>query len=200
MADLPHGQIVTKIWPIYSALGTPTVDAGNVTIRVFGEVEKEVTLAWEQLMGLPKVKKVLDFHCVTRWSRIGDEWEGVSLGEVLKLARPKGDYLMFHCYEGYTTNLPISYIDEDAMLAYNFNGKPLERIHGGPLRAFIPKLYGWKSAKWIHGIEVMPEDRAGFWEERGYNMRGDYAFEERYSEGVGFVNKISAILDFKKGK
>ncbi len=198
--ELPHGQVATKVWPVYDALGAPDIKQEDVTVKVFGEVEKKLELSWSELMKLPKVHKVLDFHCVTRWSRIQDDWEGVSLKKILDMAKPKGDFLMFHCYEGYTTNLPISYINEDSMLAYNFNGKPLEKIHGGPLRAFIPNLYAWKSAKWTHGIEVMKEDLAGFWEERGYNMRGDWRYEERYSEGVSFVDKISAILQSRKDK
>lgn len=200
MVELPPGQIVTKVWPLYTALGTPDIDAKEVRLKVFGVVEKRLDLSWSQLMEIQKVKKVLDFHCVTKWSRIGDEWEGISLRAVLEMAGAKGGFLMFHCSEGYTTNIPVSYVDENAMLAYDFNGKPLEKEHGGPLRAFIPRLYGWKSAKWIEGIEVMPEDRAGFWEERGYNMRGDYTKEERYAKGVDFVNKISAILDLKKDR
>ncbi|MFI5412611.1 MAG: molybdopterin-dependent oxidoreductase [Candidatus Micrarchaeales archaeon] len=196
--DLPPGQIVTKVWPLYTALGTADVKPNEVKISVYGAVENKLEFNWDELMKLPKVKKVLDFHCVTRWSRIGDEWEGVSLKSILNKAKPDGSYIMFHCYEGYTTNLPINYIDENSMLAYNFNGKPLEKNHGGPLRAFIPSLYGWKSAKWIHSIEVMKEDTPGFWEERGYNMRGDYTKEERYLEGVSFVDKVSAILNFKK--
>lgn len=200
MADLPPGQVLTKVWPVYDALGAPEppTKTQEQTIKVWGEVDNELLLNWEALMKLPKVKEIQDFHCVTRWSRVGDEWEGVSLNAILDMAKPKGKFIMFHCYEGYSANVPMDYINEHCMLAYNFNGKPLEPIHGGPMRARVPTLYGWKSAKWVNEIEVMKEDRPGFWEKRGYNMRGDYTKEERYWEGINFVSKVSAILSGRK--
>jgi DMSO/TMAO reductase YedYZ molybdopterin-dependent catalytic subunit len=185
---------------VYSALGEPEVRRDEAGIRVFGQVGRELALGWGELMGLPKVRKVIDFHCVTKWSRTGDDWEGVALRPLLDSAKPMGAYIMFHCHDGYTANLPAEYVDGDAMLAYSFNGRPLEREHGGPLRAFIPRLYGWKSAKWVKSIEVMKEDRPGFWEQRGYNMRGDWKLEERYWGGVNFVDKVKSILGARKGQ
>ena len=190
---LPPGQVLAKTFPIYSALGTPEIDVSQFKMRIFGAVRKPLEFSWEGLMQQQGIKKTEDFHCVTRWSRVGDVWEGIALKPLLFSAQPFGRFLMFHCYEGYTTNLPIEYIDDNAMLAFGFNGKPLEKIHGGPLRALVPTLYGWKSAKWINDIEVMEQDKPGFWEQRGYNMRGDYTKEERYWEGVGFVDKLRAI-------
>ena len=189
---VPPGQIVDRInWPVLSATDTPKVDTAKYRLRVFGAVEREVSLTWEQLTSMPRVKKVVDYHCVTRWSRLGDEWEGVPVKELLKLAGPKGSFLMLRSsYADYSANVPMSYINDDCLVALGWNGKPLEPKHGGPVRAFIPTLYFWKSCKWLDGVEVMAADRPGFWELRGYNMRGDYWKEERYWEGINFVNKL----------
>ena len=189
---VPPGQIVSRIvWPVLSATDTPKIDTSSYRLKVYGSVEREVSLGWEQLMAMPRAKLVLDMHCVTRWSRLGDEWEGVRIKDLLKMAGARGGYLMLRSsYVDYSANVPISYIDDNCLVAFGWNGKPLEPAHGGPVRAFIPTLYAWKSAKWLDGIEVMNGDRPGFWELRGYNMRGDYWKEERYWEGVNFVSKL----------
>lgn len=191
MGKLPPGQIATKIWPVLSATDTPDIDTSTYALSVTGAVDKEISLSWGQLMKIPKVKRILDYHCVTRWSKLGDEWEGIPIKDILNLAGPKGDYLMLtSSYVNYSANVPISYIDDNCLVAFGWNGKPLEPKHGGPVRACIPTLYFWKSTKWLDGIEVMKEDRPGFWEQRGYNMRGDYWKEERYWNGINFVNKL----------
>ena len=128
-----------------------------------------------------------------------DEWEGIPIKYFLDLAKPKGEFLMLYSsYVGYSANVPMSYINDDCMVAFGWNGKPLEVKHGGPIRAFVPTLYLWKSTKWLDGIEVMKTNRPGFWEQRGYNMRGDFNKEERYSDGLNFVNKLAVLEEIGK--
>jgi DMSO/TMAO reductase YedYZ molybdopterin-dependent catalytic subunit len=192
MGKVPHGQIVTKTFPVLSASSTPDIDISSYKLRIYGEVENEFEFSWEELMKMPMSKKIVDIHCVTRWSRLGDEWEGISLKYLLSRAKPKGSFLMLRSsYVGYSANVPMDYVNDECMVAFRFNGQPLENEHGGPVRAFIPTLYFWKSTKWLDGIEVMKEDKPGFWEKRGYNMRGDYNKEERYWNGLNFVNKLA---------
>jgi len=191
MGKLPHGQIETKAFPVLSASHTPDIDISKYSLKIYGSVEKELSFSWDELMKMPMVKAVVDIHCVTRWSRIGDTWEGIRLSYLLSMAKPKGKFLMLRSsYVGYSANVPMDYIDDNCLVAFKFNGKPLEKDHGGPVRAFIPTLYFWKSTKWLDGIEVMEEDKPGFWEKRGYNMRGDYNKEERYWTGLNSVNKL----------
>ncbi len=191
-SKVPPGQVVTKIFPVLSATETPETDIKKFRFKVFGAVEKPYTMTWEELMNMPKIKKTLDIHCVTHWSKLGDEWEGISMKAVLEKAKPKGKFVMeWSSSVGYSTNVPIeNAMTENAMLAFNFNGKPLESDHGGPLRGVIPELYFWKSAKWIDGLEVMEADKAGFWEKRGYNMHGDPWKEERYWDVKESVSNI----------
>ncbi len=191
MGKLPHGQVETKIFPVLSASNTPEVDTSAYRLRIYGAVDKELSLAWDELIKMPMAQKVVDIHCVTRWSRIGDTWEGIPIKNLLGMAGSHGRFLMLHSsYVGYSANVPMDYINDECLVAFKFNGKPLERDHGGPIRAFIPTLYFWKSTKWLDGIEVMENDRPGFWEKRGYNMRGDFNKEERYWKGLNFVNKL----------
>lgn len=200
---VPPGQVLTKVFPVLSASDIPEIDLTKFRFRVFGKVENPYTLSWEELMAMPKVKKIEDIHCVTHWSRLGDEWEGISLKAILERAKPKGKFVMEYADSvGYSTNIPIEYaLNEGAMLAFNFNGKPLESKHGGPLRGLIPGLYFWKSAKWIDGIEVMEIDRPGFWEKRGYNMHGDPWKEERYWDvGESISTTLKRILNVRQHK
>ena len=166
-------------------------------------MERPYVMTWEELMYMPKVRKTLDIHCVTHWSRLGDEWEGISMKAVLEKAKPKGKFVMQHSDSvGYTANTPIeNATTENAMLTYNFNGKPLPGQHGGPLRGIIPELYFWKSAKWIDGLEVLEDDKPGFWEQRGYNMHGDPWKEERYWSVQESVSSIlKRVLDVRQHK
>ncbi len=200
---VPPGQVVTKIYPVLSASSIPTIDIHNFRLRVFGAVDNPYYLTWEELMAMPKIKRILDIHCVTRWSRLDDGWEGIALKPIIERAKPRGKFVMQYADTvGYSTNIPIEYATgDDAMLAYNFNGKPLEPKHGGPLRAVIPGLYFWKSAKWIDAIEVMENDRPGFWETRGYNMHGDPWKEERYWDVKESVSSIlSRVLKTRQHK
>ncbi|MBV8055312.1 MAG: molybdopterin-dependent oxidoreductase, partial [Deltaproteobacteria bacterium] len=139
---------------------------------------------WDEFRRLPVHSQTSDFHCVTTWSRYDNRWEGVKVSDLMKLVKlkPQAHYVFVHCDGGDTTNLPLDeFLDEDVMLAYRHDGKDLEPDHGWPLRLVVPKLYGWKSAKWIRVIEFCAKERRGFWEVRGYHNHGDPWTEERYS-------------------
>ncbi len=182
---LPPGQRLTKDWPILSYGPTPRVDTDAWRISVWGEVEEDVTWTWAEFLAIGTETRSNDIHCVTHWSRYDNEWEGVLLRDLLARlkVKPSADSLMFHCYGGYTTNVLLADIshDDHAMLAVKHDGQPISPEHGGPVRAVIPSLYFWKSAKWVGGIELMSQDRPGFWEMYGYHSHGDPWREERYS-------------------
>lgn len=200
---VPPGQVVSKTFPVLSASNVPVIDLKKFQFRVSGAVENPYSLSWEELMQMPRIKRTLPIDCVTHWSRLADDWEGISLKAILERAKPKGKYTMHYAGSvGYSTNVPLeNCVTDDAMLAFNFNGKPLEPQHGGPLRGLIPGLYLWKSAKWIDSIEVMMEDKPGFWERRGYNMHGDPWKEERYWDVKESVSSIlSRILKVRQHK
>jgi DMSO/TMAO reductase YedYZ molybdopterin-dependent catalytic subunit len=180
--------VPTEKWPVLHYGEVPLIDPAQWELRIFGEVEEEVTLDWEAFGRLPRAERTNDIHCVTRWSRYDNHWEGVPVREVLALARPKpaATHVMLHAYGAWTANLPLADFDRDAnLLATHHDGRPLPPEHGGPVRAVVPHLYFWKSAKWLRGIELLPRDRAGFWERNGYHMRGDPWREQRYG-GFGF--------------
>lgn len=180
---VPGGQFVTDKFPVLTYGPTPKVDLATFRLRLYGMVEKECELTWQQLLALPKTVMTADFHCVTQWSRLENTWEGVRTQDVVKLIRlrPEASYVMVHCYGGYSTNIPLEdFLEENVLLAYRHDGRELPADHGRPLRLVIPHLYGWKSAKWVNGVEFMKDDRPGFWEERGYHMRGDPWKEERF--------------------
>jgi DMSO/TMAO reductase YedYZ molybdopterin-dependent catalytic subunit len=181
---LPPGQRLTQDWPVLTYGGVPRIDLATWEFKIVGLVEAEVTLSWEQFMALPQTHDVSDIHCVTTWSRYDNEWDGVRFRDVLALAKPlpEAKHVMFHCYGGYTTNVPLDELMGDEVLfAHHHNGRPIEPEHGGPLRGVVPRLYFWKSAKWVRGIELMADERPGFWEMYGYNIHGDPWVEERYS-------------------
>jgi DMSO/TMAO reductase YedYZ molybdopterin-dependent catalytic subunit len=182
---LPPGQSRTKKWPVLDASGPPRVELAAWRFRVGGLVGKEVEWNWETFVKFPRVRVFADFHCVTQWSRLGNVWEGVSTRELLAMAggaRPEARFVVVHGYDrGWTTNLPVDdFLAEDALVAILHDGESLSLEHGGPARLIVPRLYAWKSAKWIAGVELLAEDRAGFWEANGYHMRGDPWREERY--------------------
>lgn len=180
---VPPGQFVTKKLPVLSYGPTPKIELEGWRLRVFGLVEKELELDWEQFKALPWSTVDADFHCVTQWSALDNSWEGVLLSELLGLVQPKPEskYIMAHCYGGYTTNVPLDAMQEgEFILANKRNGDELSPDHGWPVRLIVPSRYGWKSAKWLNGIEFMAEDRPGFWEERGYSNNADPWKEERF--------------------
>lgn len=179
---LPPGQVITQKWPVLTAGPNPRIDLGTWRFRVTGRVKGEYAISWEEFKALPRVRVTADMHCVTRWSRIGTVWEGVSIREILKHAPllPEARFVTAHSYGGYTTNLPCAdLLDDDVLLADTNDGAPLSLDHGGPMRLVVPKLYAWKSAKWLRELEFLEEDRLGFWETYGYHNHGDPWKEER---------------------
>jgi len=183
-ARLPPGQSPTLKWPVLSVGPTPRVDADTWLLSVDGAVEEPYVLDWAGLKAAAAQEWTGDIHCVTRWSKFGMRWRGVSVGELIQRARPKAvaSHLMAHSYGGYTTNLPLSdVLDHPALIAYEAEGSPLEPDHGGPARLLVPHLYLWKSAKWIRRLELLEGDALGFWEQNGYHHRGDPWREERHS-------------------
>lgn len=183
-ARVPPGQAVTDKFPVLTYGDTPIVDLKTWDFKLWGAVEKSVTLSYEQFMSLPKIQVTADFHCVTQWSRLNNVWEGVSIEEVMKLVtlKPEAKYVLIHADEGYTTNLPLKVLlDNDVLFAYKHDGRDLEPAHGWPLRLVVPKRYAWKSAKWVRGLEFMAEDNPGFWEMNGYHNDGDPFKEQRFS-------------------
>jgi DMSO/TMAO reductase YedYZ molybdopterin-dependent catalytic subunit len=183
---IPPGQSRTKKWPVLDASGPPEVDLTTWKLRVFGLVKQPVEFTWDEFLALPRVKVFSDFHCVTRWSRLGNLWEGVAARELIVRAGGLAEgakFVLAHGYDrGFTTNVPLAdYLTEDALVATTHDGAAISRDHGGPARLIVPQLYAWKSAKWLSGIEVLSADQAGFWERNGYHMRGDPWAEERHS-------------------
>jgi DMSO/TMAO reductase YedYZ molybdopterin-dependent catalytic subunit len=181
---VPPGQRVTDKFPVLHYGSVPRFDLETWDFRVFGQVEQPLTLSYADLTALPAVRLVADIHCVTGWSKLDTIWEGVPFKEVMRLVRPKDEarFVMVHCEQGYDTNLPLEVaMDDDVLLAYRYDDAPLTPEHGYPLRLVVPKRYFWKSAKWARGLELMVEDRRGFWEMRGYHNEGDPWKEERYA-------------------
>jgi DMSO/TMAO reductase YedYZ molybdopterin-dependent catalytic subunit len=181
---LPPGQHVVENWPVLTYGGTPKVDLATWELRLFGLVEEEVSLLWQEFTSLPLTPVHTDIHCVTSWSRFDQDFEGVSVPELLKHVKlkPNAGAVMAHCYGGYTTNLLMKDFNREGnLLAYRHGGEPLPAAHGGPVRLLVPHLYFWKSAKWLRGLEFLDKDRPGFWEMYGYHIRGDPWKEERYS-------------------
>jgi DMSO/TMAO reductase YedYZ molybdopterin-dependent catalytic subunit len=182
---IPPGQSRTRKWPILDAYGAPSIDMADWRLEIGGLVERPVSLSWAQFNQLPQTQVFADFHCVTRWSRLGNLWQGVSTATLAQLAgtiSPLARYVLVHGYDhGWTTNLPLEhFLAEDALIATHHDGEALAPEHGGPARLIVPLLYAWKSAKWIAGIEFLEHDHAGFWERNGYHMNGDPWKEERF--------------------
>jgi len=182
-ARRPPGQHLVTNFPVLDLGMRPEVKKESWRLHLFGLVAQEVMLDWDALLKLPQVKDVSDFHCVTRWSQLDMDWEGVSAREVVALVQPldQAHFVTLHGADGYTTNLPLeALLDDDVLIAHSVHGKPLSAEHGGPVRLVVPKRYGWKSAKWLVGIEFHAEDRPGFWEVRGYHNEADPWKEERF--------------------
>jgi len=183
-ARLPPGQYLTEKWPVLHAGSVPHTDLATWTFRVFGEVEHDVELGWDEFNRLPRAGNVQDIHCVTRWSRFDSRFDGVHWRELEQLARPRPSaaFVIAHAEHDFTANVPLSYLrDENALLATHADGEPLTPDHGWPLRLVIPGKYFWKSAKWLRGIELSSRDRPGFWERYGYHNDADPFREERYA-------------------
>ena len=181
---LPPGQRLTEKWPVLHYGRVPSIDVNMWTFTISGLVEKERTLTDEEFKSLPQVEVFSDMHCVTTWSRYDNLWEGVGTGTVKDIVaiRPEAKHVLVSCEGGFTTNIPLDdFFQPDALLALKHDGKPLSPEHGGPVRLVVPRLYFWKSAKWVTGIEFLEKDSPGFWERAGYHNHGDPWKQERYS-------------------
>jgi DMSO/TMAO reductase YedYZ molybdopterin-dependent catalytic subunit len=181
---LPPGQKEVKNWPVLDLGVQPEVKPQNWRLRISGAVENPLHWTLPEFLALPQQDFVSDIHCVTQWSRYDNHWRGVAAKTLLDLVRPKAEaaHVVFHSYDGYTTNvkLPV-FAEANALLAHSWEGAPIPREHGGPVRVVIPDWYFWKSAKWVTRIEILAQDQPGFWETRGYHNEGDPWKEERYS-------------------
>jgi DMSO/TMAO reductase YedYZ molybdopterin-dependent catalytic subunit len=181
---LPPGQSLTLDFPVLHYGSPPVFNPDTWDLRVFGEVEQPMRWSWAEFTALPTVKITTDIHCVTRWSKFDTEWEGVLFRDFIRLfgVKPSAKHVIAHCDGGgqYTTNTPLNImLDDDVLLAYRFNGQPLELDHGFPMRTLVPKRYFWKSAKWVRALEFSPTDKPGFWEQGGYHNNADPWKEER---------------------
>jgi DMSO/TMAO reductase YedYZ molybdopterin-dependent catalytic subunit len=181
---LPPGQRLVKDWPVLDLGVQPHIPTTSYTLTLDGAVEHPITLTWADLMALPQTNSISDMHCVTQWSNYDNHWQGISAEVILTLVQPKPTckHIIFHSHDDYTTNVRLEHFNQpDCLLAHTWNGKPITRQHGGPLRGMIPKFYLWKSAKWLKRMEFTDQDNPGFWETRGYNNNADPWLEERYS-------------------
>lgn len=181
---LPPGQSLTLKWPVLHYGSVPEFNPATWDFRVWGAVTRPLRLTWSEFTALPKIRVTSDFHCVTRWSRFDNTWQGVAFAEILRLAQPKPgtQFVLVHAEQGYTANVPLADLDRDNVLfATHHDGVPLTPDHGYPLRLIVPHLYAWKSVKWVRGLEFMEHDAAGFWEQNGYHMHGDPWKEQRHS-------------------
>jgi len=191
---LPPGQSLTNRFPVLHYGPVPRFNPATWNLRVFGEVEQEVTWNWGEFGQLPRTRIKMDIHCVTRWSKFDTEWEGVSLrtlvDEMIIRLKPGANHLLQHCEYGFTVNVPLEVaLAPNFLLATHFNGEPLEPDHGYPLRGVVGNLVGrddlsvpyfWKGAKWLRGLEFMTRDREGFWEQAGYHNEADVWKEQRF--------------------
>jgi len=183
---LPPGQKLVRGWPVLHEGSIPEFHPESWRFRIFGAVESERELDWEQFRSLRRTETVQDFHCVTTWSRYDNRWSGVAVGEILRLVKvdPAVTHVMLHAFDaiGYETNLPLAdFARPENLFATHHDGQPLAAEHGGPMRYVCHHLYAWKSAKWCSGVEFLIGDRRGFWERNGYHKRADPWWEERYS-------------------
>jgi DMSO/TMAO reductase YedYZ molybdopterin-dependent catalytic subunit len=179
--DLPPGQYLTEDFPVLSAGPTPRVPTAEWELTITTETGAVHRWDWDAFRALPTDRPTVDLHCVTRWSKLGTAWEGVSLDTLLEDVETSADYTLVHSYGGYTTNLPLEdLLDGQAWIAYRYDDADLPAEHGGPARLLVPHLYLWKSAKWVAGITLTPNDEPGFWETAGYHNYGDPWREQRY--------------------
>jgi len=189
--QLPVGQHVVRNWPVLDLGDVPDISTDEWTLEVGGLVENPVTLTWKDFLALPQAEDVSDFHCVTTWSRFDNHWKGVRFRTIAELVVPQPDvrHVLTTGYDHmpgtlipYTTNVPLARaIEDDVLLVHTWQGRPLPREHGGPVRMITPKLYAWKGAKWIHRVDFLAQDQKGFWELRGYSNTAEPWANDRYS-------------------
>jgi DMSO/TMAO reductase YedYZ molybdopterin-dependent catalytic subunit len=178
---LPPGQYLVHDFPVLSAGPTPRVPLDSWRFTITTEDGARHEWSWSQFRDLPSEEITVDLHCVTKWSKLGTSWEGVSLDTLFQDVETSAEFAYVDAYGGYTTNLPLAdLLDGKAWIAYGYDGEDLEPEHGGPARLLVPHLYLWKSAKWVRGIQLLHEDQPGFWESAGYHLYGDPWREQRY--------------------
>jgi DMSO/TMAO reductase YedYZ molybdopterin-dependent catalytic subunit len=178
---VPPGQYLVDDFPVLSAGPTPHTPLEEWTFTITGEVADAKTWTWEEFRALPSETITKDIHCVTKWSKLDTDWEGVSVDTLLAEVETEAAYVTAFCDGGYTTNLPLEDVsDGKAWIAFGYDGEPLDPEHGGPARLLVPHLYFWKSAKWVRGLSLTDHDEPGFWEALGYHMYGDPWREQRY--------------------
>ena len=179
--DLPPGQYLTTDFPVLSAGPTPRIPLDRWQFTVTTETGAATTWTWADLTAMPARDVTVDIHCVTKWSKLGTTWRGVPVSAFLADLDTAADHAMAHSYGGYTTNLPLDdLLDDQAWVAYRYDGEDITPEHGGPVRLLVPHLYFWKSAKWLRGLTLMLDDSPGFWETAGYHDYGDPWREQRY--------------------
>jgi DMSO/TMAO reductase YedYZ molybdopterin-dependent catalytic subunit len=180
-SSLPPGQYLTRDFPVLSAGPTPRTPLDEWSFTIGGAVDEARSWTWDELLALPAETFTVDIHCVTKWSKLGTTWTGVSVDTLLEGTSAEADYVTAWSDGGYTTNLPLEDVsDGKAWVVYEFEGEPLEDEHGGPARLLVPHLYLWKSAKWVRGLTLTVDDEPGFWESVGYHNYGDPWREQRY--------------------
>jgi len=184
-ARLPAGQYSTDRFPVLHVGDVPSYpDPSAWSLRIFGLVEREVVVSWDELQKMEHVSETVDIHCVTKWSKFDTVWSGVRLRDLLALAGPLpgATALMQHADYGYTSNVPLTDAQRpESLLADGYDGRALDPKHGFPVRSFIPNLYLWKSVKWVRGLELLAVDAPGYWERNGYHMYGDPFLEQRFT-------------------
>jgi len=183
-ARIPPGQQLTTKWPVLTYGPVPKVDLATWDLRITGLVEEPTWYTWDEFKALPQARRHNDIHCVTRWSKLDNDWDGVAVLELMKRValKPEAKAVVVHAEHSFTANLLLGdFLRADNMLAHSHGDEPLTPEHGYPLRLVVPHLYFWKSVKFVRGLEFVAEDQPGFWERNGYHMRGDPWDEERYS-------------------
>jgi DMSO/TMAO reductase YedYZ molybdopterin-dependent catalytic subunit len=189
--------VVTQSFPVLHAGSVPEqLTSSNWTLRVHGEVDRPYALDYRELRALPQRTQTVDIHCVTSWTKLGTRWRGVPFREIALRAspRPNARFVLMECEQGFTTSLPLdALLDEDVLLAHEYEGAPLPPEHGGPVRMLVPRRYFYKSAKWLRGLEFVAEDKPGFWEVRGYSNTADPWLETRYD-----VDDVKVIHRMRK--
>jgi DMSO/TMAO reductase YedYZ molybdopterin-dependent catalytic subunit len=182
---LPPGQTLVKDWPVLDLGEQPDIPAHKFRLDIDGAVAHPISLDLAAFMALPQTASRSDLHCVTQWSRYDNDWEGVAARHLIDLVQPKDEvrHVLFQSHDGYTTNVTLEqFAEPDVFLVHRWNGQPIDRRHGGPVRVLIPRLYLWKSPKWVRRIEFSIADRPGFWEVRGYHNNADPWSKQRYSD------------------
>ena len=179
---VPPGQHVTTDFPVLSAGPTPRTPLPEWTFSITRGGQTLRSWTWDELQALPAETVTADIHCVTRWTKLGTQWQGVPVATLLGRAGADAPYVLAFCDGGYTTNLPAADVGSGkAWIAFGYDGRPLAPEHGGPARLLVPHLYFWKSAKWVRGLELRDQDTPGFWENYGYHIYGDPWKQQRYA-------------------